>query len=174
MKVLFTGAGPIGSRHIKNLTKVCKSKNIPLEIDVIRSSDRVLPYDIAELIHRQIYDPGTLDACYDAAFITEATGTHFKSITMLRKYCRHMFIEKPVLDHTRYNISEIMPEGGSVYYVACPIRFSNYYREIADAVKGHKVYSARIIFSSYMPNWQKGRDYRKSFSCAADEGGGGY
>jgi predicted dehydrogenase len=34
------------------------------------------------------------------------------------------------------------------------------------------VYAARIIFSSYMPSWQKGRDYTKSFRCFTDRGGG--
>ena len=36
MRVLFTAAGSIGSRHIKNLTEVCNHSKIPLEIDVVR------------------------------------------------------------------------------------------------------------------------------------------
>ena len=66
----------------------------------------------------------------------------------------------------------IAPSGDSVYYVACPIRFSKYYEELKKVADSQDVYSARVIFSSYMPNWQKGRDYRLSFRCFKDRGGG--
>ena len=44
--------------------------------------------------------------------------------------------------------------------------------EVKKQVSNNEVYSARMIFSSYMPNWQKGRDYRKSFRCFIEKGGG--
>ena len=52
MKVLFTATGSIGSRHITNFSALCKEKGVDLEIDAIRYSDRVLPEEIKQKIHR--------------------------------------------------------------------------------------------------------------------------
>lgn len=172
MRALFTAAGSIGSRHIRNLTDVSKKLGIPLDIDVIRKSDRILPNDIKELVRNEIRNEIDLDDKYDIAFITDETKDHFDSIVYLKDRCTHMFIEKPVLDNASYDISQIMPPPGAVYYVACPIRFSRYYEELKKVITNNDVYSVRIIFSSYMPNWQKGRDYRKSFRCFTSKGGG--
>ena len=54
MKVIFTAAGSIGSRHIRNLSAICQEMNIPVEIDVIRMTDRVLPDDIKVLVKNDI------------------------------------------------------------------------------------------------------------------------
>lgn len=173
MKALFTGSGSIGSRHITNLSAICKKRGIPLEIDVIRKSGRVLPSQVKELIHKEIYFEEDLSDHYDVLFVTDETKEHYKSMLKYKEQCDHMFIEKPIFESPEYDISCFTPSGkGVVYYVACPIRYSNYYTEIERAVKENEVLSARIIFSSYMPNWQKGRDYRKSFRCYVERGGG--
>lgn len=171
MRVLFTAAGSIGSRHIKNLTEVCNHSKIPLEIDVVRKTKRVLPEDISRMIHEELREP-TRWKDYDIGFITSETKLHFEQIHEFGKSCHHLFIEKPVLDDVDYDIQGVMPCGDSVYYVACPIRFSRYFEETKKLVETNEVYSARMIFSSYMPNWQKGRDYRKSFRCFLERGGG--
>lgn len=171
MRALFTAAGSIGSRHIKNLSEVCKQKSIPLEIDVMRKSERILPIDILELIHNELRMPLTINT-YDIGFITSETKLHYGEIMELGKKCQHLFIEKPVLDDVTYNIADISPQGDSVYYVACPIRFSKYFEETKKQVEMNDVFSARMIFSSYMPDWQKGRNYRKSFRCFTERGGG--
>ena len=172
MEVLFTSAGSIGSRHIRNLSAICRDMGTPLVIDVIRKTDRVLPDDIKSLISREIRDDSDLRDSYDIGFITDETKTHFENIEKFKNRCKHLFIEKPIFESTDYDIMSIAPSGDSVYYVACPIRFSKYYEELKKVADSQDVYSARVIFSSYMPNWQKGRDYRLSFRCFKDRGGG--
>ena len=172
MEVLFTSAGSIGSRHIRNLSAICRDMGTPLVIDVIRKTDRVLPDDIKSLISREIRDDSDLRDSYDIGFITDETKTHFENIENFKNRCKHLFIEKPIFESTDYDITSIAPSGDSVYYVACPIRFSKYYEELKKVADSQDVYSARVIFSSYMPNWQKGRDYRLSFRCFKDRGGG--
>lgn len=171
MNVLFTAAGSIGSRHIKNLTELCGQKQIPLEIDVLRRSQRTLPAELAQLIRKQLWDYPSAQT-YDVGFVTGETKAHYGEILALKRLCRHLFIEKPILDDVSYPVRELLPQEGSVYYVACPIRFSKYFAETKKQVDANDVYCARMIFSSYMPNWQKGRDYRKSFRCFAARGGG--
>ncbi len=171
MKALFTAAGSIGSRHIKNLTKICNEDTIPLQIDVLRKTDRVLPNEIKTLVHEELRETKHIKE-YDVGFITSETKLHYEEILKFRKKCHHLFIEKPVLDNINYNIEKIKPKRDSVYYVACPIRFSKYFEETKKVVDINEVYSARMIFSSYMPGWQKGRDYRTSFRCFLERGGG--
>ena len=64
MKVLFTGTGSIGSRHIINLCNDCEVKQIPLTIDVIRYSDRILPDNIRIKIRKEIRNDFELDDEY--------------------------------------------------------------------------------------------------------------
>ena len=173
MKVLFTATGSIGSRHITNFSALCASRGIPLEIDAVRYSDRVLPEAIAGKIRREIRDDSQLDGHYDILFVTDETKTHYENIMKYRERCDSMFIEKPIFDTLDYPIEAIRPKRAEdVYYVAAPIRFTQYVKKLKECVDNNKVYSARIIFSSYMPSWQPGRDYRKSFRCFNDRGGG--
>ena len=173
MKVLFTATGSIGSRHITNFSALCQRRGIPLEIDAVRYSDRVLPPAIAEKIRHEIRDDHDLDHHYDILFVTDETKTHYANIMKYRDLCDNMFIEKPVFDTLDYPIQDVCPKRAEdVYYVAAPIRFTQYVKKLKACVDSHRVYSARIIFSSYMPSWQPGRDYRKSFRCFNDRGGG--
>lgn len=172
MEVLFTGAGSIGARHIKNLTKVCRGKNIELQIDVIRKSQRPLTDEVRAYIRNEIREDMQLADHYDILFVTDETGTHFENMCKFRDRCQHMFIEKPIFDRISYPVENVMPKDDAVYYVAAPIRFTKYFQKVKECVRTHEIYAARIIFSSYMPQWQSGRDYRKSFRCFADRGGG--
>ena len=172
LKVLFTAVGSIGTRHLGNLAALCAEREIELTADVMRQTERALPEELAKLIRCQYRSFDEVTESYDAAFITNETARHFSSIQRLRGQCRHMFIEKPIFEDIHHSLDDIRPEKGSVYYVAAPIRFSNYFRLLQREVQAQPVYAARVIFSSYMPNWQKGRDYRRSFRTKASLGGG--
>ena len=173
IKTLFTGVGSIGSRHINNLIDICTQRGLSLIIDVIRYSDRVLSEELQQKIRKEIRNPQDLDSHYDVLFITDVTSTHYENIMQYKAICDHMFIEKPIFENLSYNIEDIKPESNkSIYYVAAPIRFTYYFNKLKECVDTNDVFSARIIFSSYMPEWQKERDYRKSFRCFKDIGGG--
>lgn len=173
MKVLFTGIGSIGTRHARNLNKICSARGIELIIDVVRLSDRILPDDVQAIIRHEIRNDAQLDTHYDVVFITDITRSHYDNIMKYRTRCEHMFIEKPIFEYPNYPIEDIVPSSpNGIYYVAAPMRFCNYYHQLEKCVKENTIYSARIIFSSYMPDWQPGRDYRKSFRCHNEQGGG--
>lgn len=173
MKALFTATGSIGTRHITNLSALCVSKGIDLIVDTIRYSNRVLPVEIDGKIRRHIRNIGDLDEHYDILFVTDETKSHYENIMRYRDICDHMFIEKPIFDTPDYPIERVVPKNHrNVYYVACPIRHTHYFKKLKEVIHGRRVYSARIVFSSYMPEWQPGRDYRKSFRCFESRGGG--
>ena len=124
MKVLFVGLGSIGTRHLKNLYTIAKEEGIELEVDALRSSNRILPEETEVLIRHQYY---SLAAC-----------------GLVRKAAN----------------------------VACPMRWCGTYMELKKALKDQKVYSARLICSSYLPEWRPNADYRKVYSANKAMGGG--
>ena len=172
IKVLFTAVGSIGMRHIRNLSQICREDDICLIADVMRKTDRILPDDVKKMIRNQYRSYDEISENYDIAFVTDETARHFESITRLKERCKHMFIEKPIFESTEHSLEEIQPDHDSVYYVAAPIRFTNYFRTLQQVVSEQQVFAARVIFSSYMPDWQKGRDYRQSFRTKESLGGG--
>ncbi len=72
MRALFVGLGSIGTRHLKNLTALCKEKNIPLEAYALRSSARELPAETAALLAGQFTELPQGEK-WDLAFITNPT-----------------------------------------------------------------------------------------------------
>lgn len=172
LKVFFTAMGSIGSRHLKNISALGCEYGIRIIADTYRQTERILPEDISKLIHREIRDIYEVNEIYDIIFITDITSTHFKNIFFLKDRCRHMFIEKPIFENGTYNLNDVRPSNNQIFYVAAPIRFTDTVKYVKEFVGEHEIYAARMICSSYMPNWQKGRDYRKSFRTDQNRGGG--
>jgi predicted dehydrogenase len=59
-----------------------------------------------------------------------------------------------------------------VYYVACPLRYTDVIQYIKKNIDVQKVNSVRAISSSYLPDWRPGQDYRNTYSAHKDLGGG--
>ena len=167
------GLGSIGKRHIKNLQKVLKSKNIIFQIDALRSIDKELDAEIKDILQHQFHKVEELPDDYDVIFITNPTSLHFDTIHKVIKKTRHMFIEKPVFDKCCYNLDQLSINKNNVYYVACPLRHKMIVKYLKEAViPKEEIISCRIISTSYLPNWRKGQDYRKIYSAKKDLGGG--
>lgn len=170
--VLFTAMGSIGSRHLKNLSNIFEKNGDTLCVDVIRKTSRQLPEDIKCLVNREIYNINDIESYYDVIFITGITSEHFDEILFYKNHTKYLFIEKPIFESLNYPLEKIMPGDEDLYYVATPMRYTPVYKRLQEIVAEKTIFAARIICSSYMPDWQKGRDYRKSFRTKNDQGGG--
>ncbi|MEG1862047.1 MAG: gfo/Idh/MocA family oxidoreductase [Oscillospiraceae bacterium] len=169
MKVLFVGIGSIGTRHLKNLHMVAAEQGISLEVTALRSSERSLPQEVSSLIDRQI---SHLDEeIYDLAFITNPTTLHYGAIKILRDKAKFFFIEKPIFEDSIYSLSDLGLDGENGY-VACPMRYCGAYIKLKEVLQDKKVFSCRIICSSYLPGWRPTVDYRKNYSAIRALGGG--
>ena len=169
MKVLFVGIGSIGTRHLKNLHTVCKERGIPLQVTALRSSERELDKETESLIHRQITKIDS--TLYDLAFITNPTNLHYQALEDLKGKAKFFFIEKPIFEDCRYSICELgLNDKNS--YVAAPMRYCGAYMKLKEILKDNPCYSARIICSSYLPDWRPSIDYRKNYSAIRAMGGG--
>lgn len=170
MKVCFIGFGSIAKRHVKNIKEMYKEN---VQIDLFRSKREEQDADpVGEMIHAVYYDKDRLPCDYDVIFITNPTRLHYNTLEAFHSHGRHFFIEKPVFETGREDIKRLGLRQESVYYVACPLRYTNVIQYLKKHVDFSEIYSVRCISSSYLPDWRPGIDYRDSYSAKRELGGG--
>lgn len=169
-KVCFIGLGSIAARHIKNLKDIFGEE---IEIDVLRSGNgRPLDEPMQSMIKQVYYDYDSLPKDYDVMFVTNPTRLHYETLQKVRSNAKHFFIEKPVFETGREDIEGLQLKKDSVYYVACPLRYTNVIQYLKENIDFNQVYSMRCISSSYLPDWRPGTDYRNTYSAKKELGGG--
>lgn len=166
----FIGVGSIALRHMKNLNRICKERDIELWIDACRHSVSAVPCEYAR---KEYYDLLELPDDYDAIFITNPTSKHIEAIKSLKNKTKAFFVEKPVCDINQISsLDELDVDEGKVVYVACPLRYNPVIQFIKQNVDSESVLSVRCISSSYLPDWRQGKDYRETYSAHRELGGG--
>ena len=170
MKVCFIGVGSIAKRHIRNLKELYGDE---IEIDVLRSGKGgSMGSELETIIQNTYYDFERLPEDYDVIFITNPTRLHYQTLQRVHGNGRHFFIEKPVFETGQEDWEELHLRADSVYYVACPLRYSNVIQYLKHTVDFSQIYSTRCISSSYLPEWRPGTDYRETYSAKKELGGG--
>lgn len=174
MNALFIGLGSIGTRHLNNLTALCQKRGLPLTIHALRSDlTRPLRPGVAEKLDAQLTalnDPRAA-AHYDMVFITNPTSLHAGALRAVRGRAGALFIEKPVLERTDYDLNELLAPGQKAY-VAAPMRWCGAMLALKEALPALHPYCARVLCSSYLPDWRPGVDYRTVYSAHRALGGG--
>ena len=168
MKALFIGVGSIGKRHIGNFYNECKKNGVIPEIHVLRRKIGDLGV-IGERVTKQITE--IEDSYYDVVFITNPTNLHYDALLQCKGKTEWYFIEKPICDSCNYNLSYLGINDTNAY-VAAPMRHTTLYKKLKEIVVSKNVFSARVICSSYLPEWRKGVDYRQVYSAIKEMGGG--
>lgn len=172
-KIAVVGLGSIGKRHIKNIDKVLKERNVKYSIDIIRRDvTKEIDSEIGSCISDIYSEESDIPTDYDVIFITNPTNLHYDTILKYKNNTSNMFIEKPVFDRTNLRVSELDLKEDGIYYVACPLRYCKVIQYIKNNIDIAKVHSLRAICSSYLPNWRPNVDYRKTYSANIEQGGG--
>lgn len=167
LQVLFVGLGSIGTRHLQNLYAVAQQ---PFTVTALRSQQaKPLPEAIQKCIHHEV--TVLPQQHYDIAFITNPTSLHFKTLQQLRHCVTTFFIEKPIFEHTQYSLTDCLLAQQKAY-VAAPMRWCGVMLALKTQLETQKPYSARVICSSYLPDWRPGVDYRTVYSAHKHLGGG--
>lgn len=173
LKVCFVGVGSIAKRHIMNLNIVCREKGIILTMDALRREDSLLPEETGRLICHTYLDSSLLPTDYDILFVTNPTEYHLDVLKRFHNHAKNFFIEKPLTSYEKLReVSDIAYRPDSVYYVACPLRYTGVIQYIKQNIDPGEVLSVRCISSSYLPDWRPGTDYRKTYSASKKLGGG--
>ena len=171
---LFVGLGSIGTRHLKNLANLCADRGWALQADALRSDlSRPLRDGVAELLHAQYTDMADAPAHYDLVFITNPTSLHADALTQVKGRGEALFIEKPIFsaEQTGLALANYLPTGQKAY-VAAPMRWCGVMLALKDRLPALHPYCARVICSSYLPDWRPGVDYRTVYSAHKALGGG--
>lgn len=168
LKVCFIGVGSIARRHIRNLHAICNDRRVEVVVDAFRRFPELI--DGVEHIY---CSEAEMPNDYDAIFITNPTELHLQTLKQFHDKGEHFFIEKPVVSISQIeNAKQFQTREESVYYVACPLRYSAVIQWIKNNANPSDVISVRSISSSYLPDWRPGQDYRDTYSAHKDMGGG--
>lgn len=171
MKILFIGLGSIGTRHLRNITKLLHEKHQLFEIHALRGTARKLETGICKLIHKQMTSYEDIDEQYDVIFITNPTSLHYETLKNVVSKAKKIFIEKPVFSNADIDLSLLEIPQDTICYVAAPLRYTKVFKFLKKLVSSKKIYSARAICSSYLPEWRPMIDYRKCYSASKQSGG---
>ena len=179
LTALFIGLGSIGSRHLKNLHTICAERGITLAADALRSSlNRPLRPGVAELLRTQFtaLDDPAARGHYDLAFITNPTSLHAETLQSLRGRAGALFIEKPIFSADQADLDPAaLLDPGQKAYVAAPMRWCGVMLALKNRLEtgaDGRPYCARVLCSSYLPDWRPGVDYRTVYSAHKAMGGG--
>ncbi len=173
VKISMVGLGSIGRRHLANVADILSERDGLYSIDVFRSGkSQDFPDPISKFVNRVYYKIDDAPDDYDVVFITNPTHLHYETIRQFVGKTKHMFIEKPAFDKTDVNLSSLGLQEDCIYYVACPLRYTNVIQYLKNNVDLTKVFCVRVICSSYLPDWRPDQDYRQTYSAHRDQGGG--
>lgn len=179
LTALFIGLGSIGSRHLKNLHAICAERGITLAADALRSDPgRPLRPGVAELLRAQFtsLDDPAARGHYDLAFITNPTSLHAEALQSLRGRAGALFIEKPIFSADQAGLDPAaLLDPGQKAYVAAPMRWCGVMLALKKRLEtgaDGRPYCARVLCSSYLPDWRPGVDYRTVYSAHKAMGGG--
>lgn len=169
MKICVVGLGSIAKRHIKNIRKLYADVTIDILRHTVSSVHQDEDYDE---FGRIVYSDRDLANKYDAIFITNPTTMHIDTLFGLIDRTDAFFIEKPLRPFgSKKDDIDGLPKN-KIYYVACPLRYTQIIRYLKDNIDPKKVLGMRAMSSSYLPDWRPGTDYSKCYSARKDLGGG--
>lgn len=172
-KIALVGLGSIGKRHLINLDRILSVRDVDYTIDLIRrDAKRDLDANFKDILNNVYSERDDIPNDYDIIFVTNPTNLHFETIKKYACKTRHMFIEKPVFDRVDIDIDELPLNKEGVYYVACPLRYTEVIQYIKNKIDVKNIYSVRVICSSYLPEWRPNTDYKETYSAHSDQGGG--
>lgn len=173
LRIGIVGLGSIGTRHLKNLAAILDERKKTYELEAIRSNrGKPVSDKIAALIKRSIGIEEAVRESYDILFITNPTSMHFDTLQKFSKNAKAFFVEKPVFDTWDVDLDDLQLEKDKIVYVACPLRYTAVIVYLKKNIDIKDVFSARIISSSYLPEWRPGIDYRQTYSAKKELGGG--
>lgn len=172
MKFLVVGCGSIGQRHIRNLIELGISRDDIYVCD--RDESRLRAEVVDKLDVKNYYtDYENIKDKFDAVLITLPNSLHLRVYRKLKNNAEYFFIEKPI-SHDLYDIKELLDNKDRIM-VGYNLRFEKGINIVKKLLKENiigKVYSARIQFGQYLPDWHPNRDYSKEYSANRSMGGG--
>lgn len=171
MRILVTGLGSIGRRHVKNLRAVKPD----VEIAALRRAESASSSESVDAVFTSMED--ALSWKPDCALVTNPASFHIVTAQKLAENGVHLFIEKPISNSADgvKGLIDTCRNNGLVLMVGYNLRFDRSLNMVRDALVGGAigdVVSVRAEAGQYLPDWRPGADYRTSPSASREQGGG--
>ena len=169
-KILVVGYGSIGKRHVENLLSISN-----LEIIVCTKRN-----DINKLKkHTKVYHTinQSLKEKPDIGIIANETSLHIPTAIKLAKEGLDLFLEKPLSNSLKdvEKLHAIVKKKKLITQMGCNLRFHPCIKKIKSLIEQQKIgkiISAQVQCCSYLPDYHRWEDYRKSYAARKDLGGG--
>lgn len=169
MKVLVSGLGSIGKKHVEAIQTLDENA----EIFALRSNHGN-KNEISGVI--DIYDLDEVDVTtLDFIIISNPTSEHFTSIKKFAAYNRPLFIEKPLFANTdadTQGLVEHIENKKIPTYIACNLRFLDCLQELKKNLSEKRIQEVNVYCGSYLPDWRPDVDFRQVYSAKKEMGGG--
>lgn len=167
MRIIFFGLGSIGLRHAQIIQKNYKHELFAFRSGKNKSGNPLNIPEISKWSDVKKINP-------DVAFITNPTALHLKTAQKCADLGMKLFIDKPIGDNLKglNEILRIITKKDLVTYVGYNLRFHPLIVNLKKYISKRKVLHTKIWTTSYLPNWRKGEDYKKSYRTNKNLGGG--
>jgi len=171
MRVLFTGLGSIGRRHLE----ILREREEQFDVDAYRSGETQVEAPPGVTEYGSLEEALSVDP--EVAFITNPTALHVETAIQCAERGCDLFIEKPLSDSLSGvdELEETVRRHGLTTYVGCNLRFTPVLQTVKEVLEDDRVgdiLSFRVHAGSYLPDWRPDQDYRESCSASAELGGG--
>lgn len=186
MKILISGLGGIGQRHLRNLRTLLGAEaeigavdlrhHIPVLTDKLQVEAGT---NLEEKYNLHFYPNLELALAWkpDAIFVCNPTSLHVPTALQAAKAGCHLFIEKP-LSHNLEQVEELVSlveKCSLTAVIGYQMRFHPCLQRIQALVQEKKVgriLSVRVEIGEYLPGWHIYEDYRQMYASRQDLGGG--
>lgn len=171
MKILIVGSGSIAKRHLNNLKLLNLTDIIVLKREYDHEFENKYNVKVITSYNSELL------INLDCIFICTPTSIHLEALEFANKNNLHVFIEKPMVhDDNSFSLSKnTWNLKNKVFFIGYMLRFHPAIKYIHDIVKSEQygnVYSARLEFGSYLPNWHPEENYKLSYASLENLGGG--
>tara|TARA_Y100000591_G_C21809511_1_gene687041 strand:- start:241 stop:1293 length:1053 start_codon:yes stop_codon:yes gene_type:complete len=185
-KVLITGLGSIGQRHVRNIRKTY-GKSISIIAYRIRKKNTVINADMTVSDGISVEKKYDIISFYDleealaqkpdVVFITNPNSLHIPIAIEAAKRGCHLYIEKELSNNWKgvNELSKIIKSKNLVAFVAYQRRFHPGYEMIYKTIKSGKlgnILSVNINSGEYIKDWHPYEDFRKMHAAVRELGGG--
>jgi predicted dehydrogenase len=157
-KVLIIGYGSVGRKHASILKKFSNISKIYILTKQICLGFKKLNY------FHQIKKINP-----DYIIICSRTADHLKHIRYIEKYFskKIILVEKPLF----HKYKNFLVKNNKIF-ISYNLRFNPIVSFLKKIKNKNKFYSAKLLCSSYLPDWRKNRNYAQTYSAKKEMGGG--
>ena len=169
--ILIVGFGSIGRRHLENFLQL---KNVKLIVYTKRT-------DLDSFKEQGVKISNSLTECLkenpDIGVITNETSLHLPITIKLAQNGLDLFIEKPLSNSLKdvEKLRAIVKKKKLITQMGCHLRFHPCIKKIKSLIEQEKIgriISAQVQSCSYLPDYHKWEDYRRSYASRKELGGG--